>query len=327
MRVLGAYYCVTGLSVFVEVRSDTVRYILRELSSQNNVANPTAEDIEYILRTVPTDVQKAWDQNIVNDANRHFVRKFPYPYESSLYKRPIYDVQDLIDTRMYMSYSFPCTAGSSGRVVVSYHSLASLSFTARTEATISEKTHPRTSEGGSRRATGGLARADECTTTTTPCLAPLPLLLPLSPLFHPAPSPRRTFLFSEHGRLGTVPLLIFPFPFRPPASQTDCDAYMAHSAAIAKVDPDVGRHVVSSIPIEALGPAKLLVEMAVEIAGNYAVVRSRAFHLPYQLYWKALSILTRARFVRFFGWGGGNWRERDTAEQGPSWPRFSRRRV
>ena len=79
MRVLGAYYCVTGLSVFVEVRSDTVRYILRELSSQNNVANPTTEDIEYILRTVPTDVQKAWDQNIVNDANRHFVRKFPYP--------------------------------------------------------------------------------------------------------------------------------------------------------------------------------------------------------------------------------------------------------
>ena len=49
---------------------------------------------------------------------------------------------------------------------------------------------------------------------------------------------------------------------------------MAHSAVLAKVDTEEGRRVVSRIPLEAVRPAKMLVDEAIAIVGRYAVVRS-----------------------------------------------------
>ena len=50
-----------------------------------------------------------------------------------------------------------------------------------------------------------------------------------------------------------------------------------HPAVLRKMDPEAGRAVVCNIPVAALVPAKMLVDQAVLIVGQHAVVRPRGF--------------------------------------------------
>ena len=50
-----------------------------------------------------------------------------------------------------------------------------------------------------------------------------------------------------------------------------------HPAVLRKMDLEAGRAVVRTIPVAALVPAKMLVDQAVLIVGQHAVVRPRGF--------------------------------------------------